>query len=66
MKARPEETDRAVAATVAATASAWSPFRHATFTVIWTATVVANIGTWMYNAASGWLAGADRDARNRV
>src|SRR3954452_23857759 len=37
------------------TASPWSPFRHATFTVLWTATVVANIGTWMYNAASGWL-----------
>jgi len=35
--------------------SPWSPFRHATFTVLWTATVVANIGTWMYNAASGWL-----------
>src|SRR3977135_3222024 len=35
--------------------SAWSPFRHATFTVLWTATVVSNIGTWMYNAASGWL-----------
>ncbi len=35
--------------------SPWSPFRHATFTVIWTATVVSNIGTWMYNAASGWL-----------
>ena len=36
-------------------ASPWSPFRHVTFTTIWTATVVANIGTWMYNAASGWL-----------
>ena len=35
--------------------SPWSPFRHAAFTVLWTATVVANIGTWMYNAASGWL-----------
>jgi MFS family permease len=23
--------------------------------VIWSATVVSNIGTWMYNAASGWL-----------
>ena len=23
--------------------------------MIWTATVIANIGTWMYNAASGWL-----------
>ena len=35
--------------------SPWAPFRHPSFTVIWTATVVANIGTWMYNAASGWL-----------
>ena len=25
------------------------------FTVVWTATVVSNIGSWMYNAASGWL-----------
>jgi predicted MFS family arabinose efflux permease len=33
----------------------WAPFRHATFNVLWTATVVSNIGTWMYNAASGWL-----------
>ncbi len=36
-------------------ASPWIAFRHAAFTVVWTATVVANIGTWMYNAASGWL-----------
>jgi MFS family permease len=36
-------------------ASAWSPFRHTIFTVLWTATVVANVGSWMYNAASGWL-----------
>jgi MFS family permease len=35
--------------------SAWSPFRSSAFTVLWTATVVSNIGTWMYNAASGWL-----------
>jgi MFS family permease len=35
--------------------SVWSPFRSTTFTVLWTATVVSNIGTWMYNAASGWL-----------
>ena len=38
-----------------AASSPWSPFRHLVFTVLWTATVVANIGTWMYNAASGWL-----------
>src|SRR5438270_5852801 len=37
------------------TSSPWAPFRHGTFTLLWTATVVANIGTWMYNAASGWL-----------
>jgi MFS family permease len=33
----------------------WSPFRHAAFSVLWTATVIANIGSWMYSAASGWL-----------
>lgn len=38
-----------------ASATAWAPFRHRTFTVIWTATVVSNIGGWMYNVASGWL-----------
>src|SRR6202023_819392 len=35
--------------------SPWSPFRYAPFSVVWTATVIANIGTWMYNAAAGWL-----------
>jgi len=43
------------AATDPPPASPWSPFRHATFTVLWTAAVIANIGTWMYNAASGWM-----------
>src|SRR5277367_3634817 len=38
-----------------AAASAWAPFRHRTFAIIWTATVVSNIGGWMYNVASGWL-----------
>src|SRR6478672_4348003 len=36
-------------------ASPWIAFRHKTFRVVWIATVVANVGTWMYNAASGWL-----------
>ena len=35
--------------------SPWIAFRHRAFTVVWMATVVANVGTWMYNAASGWL-----------
>jgi predicted MFS family arabinose efflux permease len=35
--------------------SAWAPFAERPFLVIWTATVIANIGSWMYNVASGWL-----------
>jgi hypothetical protein len=35
--------------------SPFSPFRHPSFAVIWTATVIANIGAWMFSAASGWL-----------
>jgi hypothetical protein len=37
------------------TPSPWAPFAHADFAVLWTATVVSNIGTWMYNAGAGWL-----------
>ncbi len=32
-----------------------APFRHLAFAVIWTATLVSNVGGWMYSAASGWL-----------
>src|SRR5580693_2955815 len=42
-------------ATQTKTASFAAPFRHTAFTVIWTATVVSNVGGWMYSAASGWL-----------
>jgi predicted MFS family arabinose efflux permease len=43
-------------------AAAWAPFRHKVFLIIWVATVVSNIGTWMYNLASGWLMmGLDAD-----
>jgi predicted MFS family arabinose efflux permease len=41
--------------TVAARASSIAPFRHPAFAVIWTATLVSNVGGWMYSAASGWL-----------
>src|ERR1700722_19322823 len=37
------------------TSSPWGPFRHRTFTVIWVATVVSNIGGWVSSASSGWL-----------
>jgi len=36
-------------------ASFVAPFRHPAFAVIWTATLVSNVGGWMYGAASGWL-----------
>src|SRR5215831_17113108 len=36
-------------------ASSLAPFRERAFTVLWTATVVSNIGTWMQGAAAGWL-----------
>ena len=39
----------------AGAAAPWSPFRHSVFAVIWTATVISNIGGWMASAASGWL-----------
>jgi predicted MFS family arabinose efflux permease len=39
----------------AGTASSFAPFRHPAFAVIWTATLVSNVGGWMYSAASGWL-----------
>ena len=55
MAVRRKGTARAAADSPPVAPSPWSPFRHATFTVLWTATVIANIGTWMYNAASGWL-----------
>jgi MFS family permease len=30
-------------------------FRHPVFAVVWTATLISNVGSWMYGAASGWL-----------
>lgn len=36
-------------------AASWGAFRHPLFTVIWLATVVSNLGSWVSAAASGWL-----------
>ena len=55
VKARGEGTRLAGEASAGVADSPWSPFRHSTFTVLWMATVVSNIGTWMQNAAAGWL-----------
>lgn len=35
--------------------SPWAPFRHRPYAILWTATLLANIGVWMYSAAAGWL-----------
>lgn len=36
-------------------ASPWSPFGHRAFTVLWVATVISNVGTWMHDVGAGWL-----------
>ena len=36
-------------------ASFLSPFRHPAFAVLWSATLVSNVGTWMQSAAAGWF-----------
>lgn len=35
--------------------SSLSPFLHTAFTVLWIATVLSNVGTWMQSATAGWL-----------
>lgn len=43
--------------------SALAPLKNPVFAALWIATVVSNIGTWMQNAAAGWLmAGLTQDA----
>jgi MFS family permease len=44
-----------LAPATAAPHSFWTPFRRPVYRVLWIATVVANIGTWMYSAAASWL-----------
>jgi MFS family permease len=39
----------------AASTSAWSPFRHAQFAVLWTAMLLSNVGGWMHDVGAGWL-----------
>ncbi|HIP77801.1 MAG TPA: MFS transporter [Kiloniellaceae bacterium] len=39
----------------AAATGAWAPFGSRAFAVLWIATVVSNIGTWMNDVGAGWL-----------
>jgi len=36
-------------------AGAWSPLRIPVFRVLWIATLVSNVGTWMHDVGAGWL-----------
>lgn len=35
--------------------SPWAPLRQQTFAVLWWATVLSNMGTWMHDVGAGWL-----------
>ncbi|TQV78031.1 MFS transporter [Exilibacterium tricleocarpae] len=48
-------SETAAEAKAGSAVSAWTPFTHAAFAVLWTATVISNVGTWMHDVASGWL-----------
>ncbi len=43
------------AAPTAAAGASWGALHYRVFRLLWIATVISNIGSWMYNAASGWL-----------
>ena len=35
--------------------SPFAPFAHRAFALLWTATLISNIGTWMHEVGAGWL-----------
>jgi len=54
----PDPTDKATEVaprSPPAPASPWGALQQRTFRWLWIATVVSNVGGWLYNAASGWL-----------
>ena len=34
---------------------AFAPFGHGAFALLWTATLISNVGTWMHDVGAGWL-----------
>ena len=34
---------------------AFAPFGHKAFALLWTATLISNVGTWMHDVGAGWL-----------
>ena len=37
------------------TVSPWAPFGHRAFALLWIATLISNVGTWMHDVGAGWL-----------
>lgn len=35
--------------------SPWAPLRHKAFRMMWVASIVSNIGSWMHEVGAGWL-----------
>lgn len=48
-------TATATPASGSAAPSAWAPFGHRAFLLLWGATLISNIGTWMHEVGAGWL-----------
>jgi MFS family permease len=42
-------------ADVPAAVSPFAPFQHRAFALLWTATLISNIGTWMHDVSAAWL-----------
>jgi MFS family permease len=49
------DRDRTEPAPPSTDAGSLAPFRYPAFAVLWTATVISNVGTWMQSAGAGWL-----------
>src|SRR5674476_1499234 len=35
--------------------SPWAPLHHRVFRMLWIASIVSNIGSWMHEVGAGWL-----------
>ncbi len=38
-----------------ALSGAWAPLHHRVFRMLWIASIVSNIGSWMHEVGAGWL-----------
>jgi transmembrane secretion effector len=59
------KTDERLPGTADMEGSAWSPFRHTVYAVLWLATVLSNTGSRMQNVAAGWLMTSPRRIRSK-